>query len=93
MDIKTAAGYMQHGYRIRRSSWEPGEYLYKDYWVAHTVMVPSMKRNSDGTFLHSKRSFRTDWRVEPEDLLADDWELILDGIVSDNDYIEYEESK
>lgn len=81
MNIHTAAGYMKHGYRIRRAIWEKGEYLSKDYYVGHTMMVPSMIRNSDGSFTHNKRPWSTDWHPEPEDLMADDWELILEGVI------------
>lgn len=63
-----------HGYRIRRASWDEGEYLYKDYWVAHVAMVPR-------GMTKGKRPFHSDWRPEPEDLLADDWELILEGVI------------
>ncbi len=93
MDIKSAIGYLKHGYRIRRSSWEPGDYLYNDYWVAHVVMVPDMKKDANGSFVWGKRPFHSDWRAEADDLTADDWELILDGIVSDYGKIEYEDSK
>lgn len=83
MNIHTATGYLKHGYRIRRSSWDPGEYLYNDYWVAHVIMVPRLKKNPDGTSVWDKGQFHSDWRPEPDDLVADDWELILEGIIKD----------
>lgn len=86
MNIQTAAGYMKHGYRIRRASWEQGGYLCDDYFVEHTSMVP------DG-MSQNKRPFQNTWMPEPEDLIADDWELILEGIVNDFGIVQYEESK
>ncbi len=75
MDIHTAAKYMQHGYRVRRSSWEQGGFIYDDrYFISHVSLV------NDG--LDGKRPFESDWMPESEDLVADDWELITEGIVS-----------
>lgn len=77
MNIHTAAGYMRHGYRVRRVSWDEFEYIYKDYYVGHMVMVPNGGKSK------KKHPFYSDWHPEPNDLLADDWELILEGIVTD----------
>lgn len=61
MDIRTAAHYMKLGYRIRRSFWEPEE------WVSEKLMG----------------SYAMYYSFGMDDLLADDWELITDGIIKD----------
>ena len=85
MDIHTAAGYLKHGYRIRRASWDELDYLYHDYYVGRMTMVPNGGKSK------KKHPFFHDWQPEPEDLVADDWELILDGIVNDYGTIQYKD--
>lgn len=65
MNIHTAAKYAWEGYRIRRASWEPDE------WISEE----SMRRHPITFMIH--------------DLLADDWEIITEGIVKDFPEIEY----
>lgn len=55
MDIHTAAQYMQHGYRIRRTGWQHLDWISPENFV----------------FI----------KLQLEDLLANDWELITDGVV------------
>jgi len=65
MDIHTAAHYMRHGYRIRRSSLPERSYLYsKDNMLWEFSVAGHLP-----TYLLL------------EDLLANDWELITDGII------------
>lgn len=68
MDIHTAAKYMQHGYRVKRAGWQMIEYVY------HTESGISGKIKDGGHMF-------VDFSLK--DLLADDWELITEGIIKD----------
>lgn len=69
MDIHTAAKYMSSGYRIRRASWDTIDYIY-DF---HGRIMGSFTNSCTlGTFSLS---------LLPKDLLADDWEVITEGII------------
>lgn len=68
MDIHTAAKYMKHGYRIRRSSWVSSPYIYQ---MSGVIMSGG---RSGPDFLSN---------LILEDLIADDWELITEGIIKD----------
>jgi hypothetical protein len=57
MDIQTAAKYMKHGYRVRRSSWR------SDEWISERFLIIDSSDLSD--------------------LLADDWEIVTEGIIMD----------
>jgi hypothetical protein len=81
MDIHTAAGYMKHGYRIKRPVWKSVDYIY-DF---HGRIM--------GSFSNSCTKGEFSLSLDLQDLLADDWELILEGIVNDFGIIQYEESK
>lgn len=67
MNIQTAAKYMQHGYRVRRPSDPDIAYLYY---------------HQDRLWAHSLFLGTLPICLLMEDILADDWELITDGIVS-----------
>lgn len=78
MNIHTAASYMKHGYRIRRPSCQELKYLYyKD----------------DMLWADTVFAGNIPVQILFEDLLADDWELILDGIVDDYGAVKYEDDK
>lgn len=66
MDIHTAAKYMRHGYRIRRGWWHSSVYAYEEMEL---IWLRSDSGVNDCTFTI-------------DDLLADDWELITEGIVA-----------
>jgi hypothetical protein len=70
MDIYTAAQYMKHGYRVRRQI----EIYTIDSTIDPPVKVPFTKVVEMG-----ENTFQL---FSLEDLLATDWELITDGIVS-----------
>ncbi len=78
MNIHTAAGYMKHGYRIKRADWDPRTYLFVEYngvircktRCLHPDPLPDTYENHD-------------WYPRLHDMIADDWELILEGIVTD----------
>jgi hypothetical protein len=65
MDIHTAARYMRHGYRIRRSSFPERSYLY----------------NKDDMLWEFSVAGHLPTYLLLEDLLATDWELITEGVV------------
>lgn len=75
MNISTAAKYMQLGYRIRRRAWVALSYAYN----LHGAMWG--KGKIVGEFPLS---------LSVIDLLADDWEVITEGIVK-NFPITYQE--
>ena len=78
MNIHTAAKYMAHGYRVKRADWDSRCYLFKEYNDVircktrhlHPDPQPDTYENSD-------------WYPRLHDMVADDWELILEGIVKD----------
>lgn len=67
MDIQTAAKYMVHGYRVRRPSDPDIAYLYY---------------HQDRLWAKSLLLGQLPICLLMEDLLADDWELITDGITN-----------
>lgn len=69
MDIHTAAGYMKHGYRIRRPVWKSVDYAYE---LNGRIM---------GSFSNSCTKGEFSLSFDLQDLLADDWELITDGVI------------
>ena len=83
MNIHIAAHYLKLGYRIRRSHWEPEEYIsgvgtlldkmevyYLNIWDhEQKKIVEHRKVNNAGIC-----------QFEPEDLVADDWEIVIVGI-------------
>lgn len=82
MNIQTAAGYAEHGYRLRRTSWPPKSLIGKKeklYWFVYYI-------ESEGRSL----SVSCTWWPSADDLLADDWVLILDGIATDYGTVKYE---
>lgn len=86
MNIQTAASYANHGYRIRRASWNKDDVIGKSdgfFWHCYTM------KSSDG------RKHRVSISYVPniDDLMADDWELILKGISSDYGQVKYREKK
>lgn len=80
MDIHTAAKYMRHGYRVRRET---------EIYTIDSTIVPPVKVPFTKVIMMDENTHQL---LNLEDLLADDWELITDGIVS---YfpIAYEETK
>ena len=72
MNIQTATGYMKHGYRIRRSTWHSVEYLeIKDSRINKYYVAPP-----GCSYIYGYAG----WSVQSEDLIADDWELITEGV-------------
>ena len=76
MNIHTAAKYMSHGYRVKRADWDSRTYLYVEYngvircktRVLHPDPSPDTYENAD-------------WCPRHHDMVADDWELILEGVI------------
>lgn len=74
MDIQTAAKYALHGYRIRRKSFP--------------LIVRWAFSFREGPLTHNSimvpcPSFSLD------ELMADDWEIVTEGIISDYGQIQY----
>lgn len=77
MDIHTASKYMAHGYRVRRSVWDTKVYLYIGYNGG--VLQVDRHIHLDGT---PDTYEPGDWYPRLHDMIADDWELITEGIVN-----------
>lgn len=76
MDIQTAAHYLKNGYRIRRQGWREIGYAYTPdahHISGHGILPPSW----------TIKSFECSLSLSVDDLLADDWEVITEGIVKD----------
>lgn len=71
MDIHTAAKYMSSGYRIRRTAWTSVDYVY-DF---HGRIM--------GSFTNACTKGEFSLSLSLQDLLANDWEIITEGIVKD----------
>lgn len=83
MDIQTATKYMQHGYHIRRASWTPKEVLVRaSGFLYHCHFI---KASEDRVC-----TITTSWTPDLPDLIADDWEIVLDGIANDYGVVKYE---
>ncbi len=87
MDIHTASKYMVHGYRIRRPHWDERCYLYKEYNDVVSQIVRVL--HPDPTPDTYKKS---SWTPRLHDMLADDWEIITEGIIS-HFPLQYEEKQ
>lgn len=73
MNIKAAASYLKAGYRVRRASWASKAYVSPmGNWFGHHFLVPGANYYND-----------CGYQPRIDDLLADDWEIITDGIVKD----------
>ena len=70
MNIHTAAGYMKHGYRIKRET---------EIYTIDSTINPPIKVPFTKVLEMDENSYQI---LGLEDLLADDWELITEGIVS-----------
>lgn len=86
MNLCIAAVYMNAGYRVRRASWEAGEYLTecagmmeKQIWVEYGHFNSETRKFEDVRHLSTEHINPIDLK----DLLADDWEVITDGIRKD----------
>jgi hypothetical protein len=98
MDIQSAAKYMAHGYRVRRSSWSIEQYLH-DYagitkFQIHVSHVYNFDLKETEDHFHPEQNDMSP--LELDDLLADDWELITTGIrthFNEFGHIEYEDEK
>jgi hypothetical protein len=82
MNIATAVRYFEYGYRIRRSVWEPDEYLTEcagmlDKMEAHTYHEHD---SNTGKSKECRTLSSTNDALMVEDLLAEDWEVVLTGI-------------
>ena len=71
MDIRTIAGYLKLGYRVRRTSWDIIDYVH----FAHGRIFCKFKSDSINKYFAYDLWFG--------DLLADDWQLITEGVVKD----------
>lgn len=69
MNIYTASLYLNKGYKIRRPSWETGDYICKTYGVV---------RKSYAQFDTAEKCASGDWHPQVDDLISDDWELITE---------------
>ena len=72
---------MQHGYRIRRTCWEPEEYLYEVGDMLEKREVHECAVAKDGKFENIR--YLDHCHIMPlglKDLLADDWEIVTEGI-------------
>ena len=70
MNIQTVAHYLNSGYRIRRPEWHPSEYVF-----LRSGCLYSREHEYHG---HSLGLFH----AGIDELLADDWEIITEGIAS-----------
>lgn len=71
MDIHTAAIYMGQGYRVKRLAWTSVDYVYE---FQGRIM---------GSFTNACTKGEFSLSFNLQDLLADDWEIITEGIVKD----------
>ena len=67
MDLHSAAQYLKVGYRIKRIAWE---------YVKYATSI-------SGHIWGGTDSYEFSLSFSLDDLLADDWEIVLEGIVSD----------
>lgn len=68
MDIHTAAGYMRHGYRVRRQT---------EIYTIDSTIDPPIKVPFTKVIEMDENTFQL---FGLEDLLATDWELVTEGI-------------
>ena len=83
MNISTAAIYMKKGYRVRRACWEPEEYIsgIGDMLDKMEVYYLNIWDDKQRKIIEHRRIHSAGiCQFEPEDLLADDWEIITTGI-------------
>ena len=71
MNIQAAAKYLEQGYRIRRKAWAGVMYAFITYPGEHNVWGFT---DFAGKFSLS---------LDVDDLLADDWVVITEGIIKD----------
>lgn len=81
MDFRTVVSYMKHGYRVRRSSWEPESYMKLDclggFEQYHMRESYTIKNGA----IHKNRYLSNCCSdIDINDVLAEDWELITTGI-------------
>ena len=69
MDIHTAAKYMSSGYRVRRVAWTSVDYIYDSQG---SIM---------GSFTNACTKGEFSLSLSLQDLMADDWELITEGVI------------
>ena|ERR1700722_11171762 len=96
MNITTAAHYMSLGYRIRRQCWEPEEYLSELCGLVDRVEVSYYGHTDENGIDTDVREIgqASSAFFQLEDLLADDWEIVLEGIrkpFNKYDRLEYED--
>lgn len=66
MNIYTAALYMKEGFKVRRPTWDQGEYIYNCCGVIERCTVEGVHQSLG------------DWVAYAEDLLSNDWEIIIE---------------
>jgi hypothetical protein len=83
MNIRAAAHYLKIGYRVRRSIWDQEQYLYEIAGMLEMVEVSycSSWDHKTKTIVENRSvSSGNIANLQLEDIMADDWELITDGI-------------
>ncbi len=66
MDIHAATHYMKEGYKVRRPTWDQGEYIYNCVGVIERCTVEGTSQSLG------------DWVVYLSDLIATDWEILIE---------------
>ena len=86
MDIRSAAHYLKNGYRIKRTSWSSDSYMKAsctgELEQFHKCEYWTLGKDENGLSKTVKHEYLGGGLsdINIDDLLADDWELILTGI-------------
>jgi hypothetical protein len=85
MNIYCVSLYLKIGYRVRRSSWEPEEYLYEIAGLLNKKEIDISRVYDDElqTPVEYRRLVDIFDPLQLQDLLAEDWEIITTGLRKD----------
>ncbi len=80
MNLTTVAHYLHLGYRIRRTCWEPDEYMYEIGGMLQKMEAFYHSEIQGGALIEKRSLVDSNIFLMLGDLLADDWEIITTGI-------------
>lgn len=83
MNIHTASTYLKLGYRVRRNCWDVEQHIYEIAGMLEMVEVSftnSWDHKTKSIIPYRSVSSGNIANLQLEDIMADDWEIITDGI-------------
>lgn len=82
MNIYTAAHYLKVGYKIKRTSWKKGEYIYDSFGniLINKLIKYRVYDHITDTIVVDFSFYEETFDISLSDMLTDDWEIFKENI-------------